>query len=239
MHVYLYLISATYVSAKRSAALAQGLEEAAPVPAMAIRLEAEGQGLWAALDELLARGASRIDLRPVGMPFSQSLERWLPSAAGAWLAQQSGSTPELFFASSPEHDAATVRTIARAELPLRRIGEKPAGEMGKGWDLPPAHRHHLLVCTGPRCHVKDAPNLADALKVEIRRAGLSDSCLVTTTGCVFPCNAGPVIVHYPRGDWYRVADLSDIQSFVATVLAKGGRLEHLIFHQTGVSHEPA
>lgn len=56
MHVYLYLISATYVSAKRSAALAQGLEAAAPVPAKAIRLEAKGQGLWAALDELLARG---------------------------------------------------------------------------------------------------------------------------------------------------------------------------------------
>ncbi|MDF9304186.1 (2Fe-2S) ferredoxin domain-containing protein [Tritonibacter mobilis] len=239
MHVYLYLISANYVSTKRFAALSRRLEELAPKPAMAIRLEADGVGLWQALDTLRARGARRIDLRPVGLPFSQSLENWLPGAAGAWCAQQSGVPPEVFFASSPEHDDDVIRAVASAEVSLQRVVDRPRGEIGKGWDLPPSHQHHLLVCTGPRCHLKDAPNLADHLKSEIRRAGLGDSCLVTTTGCVFPCNAGPVIVHYPRGDWYRVADLSEIQRFVKTVLVQGGRLEHLIFHQTGVSHETA
>ena len=239
MHAYLYLISATYVSAQRFAMLAQKLEGATAGPSLAIRLEAEGAGLWSALDELRARGATRIDLRPVALPFSQSLEKWLPAAAGAWLARQDLPVPELYFSASPESDMGVITAVARAELPMRRISAQPQGERGKGWDLPPSHQHHLLVCTGPRCHVKDAPNLADVLKVEIRRAGLGDSCLVTTTGCVFPCNAGPVIVHYPRGDWYRMADRADIQNFVATVLARGGRLESLIFHQIGVSHETA
>lgn len=237
MDAILYLISAQYVSAARFADLARGLETATPGLSRAIRLETEGDGLWAALDDLVASGADRIILRPVGLPFSQSLERWLPGAAGGWLSQRPVPQPKLFFADPVQNDTAVLRAVAQSDVTLRPITPTPRGHLGKGWDIPPAAQHHLLVCTGPRCHLHDAPNLANLLKQEINRAGLSDACLITTTGCLFPCNQGPSLVHYPAGHWYRIPDASALRRFVCEALKAGRIPSDLHFHTTGVSHE--
>ncbi|GHF05413.1 hypothetical protein GCM10016455_28360 [Aliiroseovarius zhejiangensis] len=239
MDAYLYLISASYVSHARFRTLSEALVRAAPCPAHAVRLDASGDGMWSALDALYAQGATRIELRPIGLPFSQSLEKWLPGAAGSWLDRQGAKAPDLFMAAVPQADSRVVHSAARARVALTRIRPKAAGEIGRGWDAPPDFRHHLLVCAGPRCHLKDAPSLADALKVELGRARVRSQCLVTTTGCLFPCNAGPVIVHYPQGHWYRVADLADIRCFVSQALREGTRPHHLLIHQTGDQYEPA
>lgn len=239
MDAYLYLISASYVSGAKYKRLADDLIAAAPCFALAVRLEAEGDAMWTALDQLVVHGASRIELRPIGLPFSQSLETWLPGAAGSWLARQGGDGPELYFAQALQTDPAVVRSAAWAQVTLKAIAPKPDGEIGKGWDRPPAFRHHLLVCAGPRCHLKDAPHLVDSLKAELGRRKISAQCLVTTTGCLFPCNNGPVIVHYPRGDWYRVRSVSEVKEFVSRALCAGDVPHHLRIHQTGEIHEPA
>ncbi len=236
----IYLLSASYVSAGKFGRLAAKLEAAAPAPAKAIRLEGRGEGLWAALDGARTSGATRIELRPVGLPFSQSLERWLPRAAGAWLARQADPHAiTIEFAMAPQEDLSVVETAARAKVPLRRVEPTPGGHRGKGWDAPPAFRHHILVCTGPRCHLHDAPSLIDALKQELAAAGLSQDCLVTSTGCLFPCNKGPVLVHYPAGHWYRVADLGDVRRFVTQAIARGMPIKDLIHHQSGDTYELA
>jgi (2Fe-2S) ferredoxin len=238
MDAYVFLISASYVSATRFRKLADALVEEAPCHAVALRLEGEGQSLWRVLDTLAAEGASRIQLRPIGLPFSQSLERWLPGAAASWLHKRGEAAPELFLARPAEEDARIVRNAARARVPASRIAPLPDGELGKGWDAPPEFRHHLLVCAGPRCHLKDAPHLVDVLKAELRRAGVSADCLVTTTGCLFPCNAGPVIVHYPKGHWYRVTDVADVRTVVTQAIGAGATPRHLLIHRTGDTHEP-
>jgi (2Fe-2S) ferredoxin len=235
----IYLVSANYVSAGTFRRLAVQLEESAPCFAQAIRLEGTGAGVWQALDAAKTEGATRIELRPVGLPFSESLARWLPGAVGSWLAQQT-DTFDVFLADVVQEDVAVVRTAARARVALRRIEPTPLGHKGKGWDAPPAFKHHLLVCAGPRCHLLDAPSLADALKHEINAAALSRDCLVTTTGCLFPCNQGPVAVHYPIGDWYRLPDISAVRRFVSEVLGQGAALAHFRIHQTGArTHEDA
>ncbi|SMR83490.1 (2Fe-2S) ferredoxin [Aliiroseovarius halocynthiae] len=239
MDAYLYLISASYVSQAKFRDLAETLIRAAPCTADAVRLEASGDGMWHALDALTAQGATRIELRPIGLPFSQSLQKWLPSAAGSWLDRQGPSAPNLFMAAALQADTRVVHSAARARVALTRIRPQTNGERGKGWDTPPAFRHHLLVCTGPRCHLKDAPSLVEAMKAELGRARVRSHCLVTTTGCLFPCNAGPVIVHYPHGNWYRVADLNDIRTFVAQALRANTIPKHLLIHQTEDHHEPA
>ncbi|WP_170331957.1 (2Fe-2S) ferredoxin domain-containing protein [Ruegeria arenilitoris] len=239
MDAFIYLISANYVSQSRFRHLANALIEAAPTEARAVRLEASGDGLWHALDDLTEQGAKRIELRPIGLPFSQSLENWLPNAAASWLHRRTITAPELFFAKPLQMDSDVIRAAANADVLLKPIRPKPSGELGKGWDSPPAFRHHLLVCAGPRCHLKDAPNLVDALKKELGHAGKSSECLVATTGCLFPCNAGPVIVHYPHGDWYRVENLDDIRTFVSQALCAGTTPRSLLIHQTGDTHEPA
>lgn len=237
MDARIYLISASYVSQSRFQALADGLAAAAPCAAVAVRLEASGEGLWRALDDMATLGATRIELRPVGLPFSQSIEAWLPGAVGAWLARQTGTRPKVLLAEAPQADPSVLGHVARAEVPLTEVEPRPDGELGKGWNSPPPHRHHLLVCTGPRCHLKDAPDLLAALKAELGRMQLASDCLVTAAGCLFPCNNGPVIVHYPKGDWYRVRDLADVRSLVARVLCAGDVPQSLLIHQSGETHE--
>jgi (2Fe-2S) ferredoxin len=234
MDTTLYLVSAQYVSAGRFAALARTLEATAPGIAKAIRLEGEGKGLWAALDDLAASGAARITLRPIGLPFSESLERWLPGAAGSWLAARGGQAPTLLIADPVQSDPEVVAAAARATVTLRPIAPRAGGHHGKGWDMPPAARHHILICAGPRCHAQDAPDLAALLKQEIAREKLSDHCLVTTTGCLFPCNKGPSLVHYPAGHWYRIPDASALRRFVSEALLAGRIPTDLHYHTTGV-----
>lgn len=239
MNATLFLISASYVSARRAGTLIARLEATAPGPAMAIRLDGDGTGLWAALDTLAARGARAITLRPLGLPFSQSLERWLPGAAGAWLARRGAGAPALHMATSPEHCDTALAAVTRARVTTRPIAATPRGHVGKGWDDVPPMRHHLLVCAGPRCHLHDAPSLAATLKAEIARAGLTRACLITLTGCLYPCNRGPVLVHYPAGDWYRLPDTDAVRHFVHSALTMGQRPPDLHFHTTGETHEPA
>ena len=239
MDAFIYLISANYVSQSRFRDLANALTEAAPVLARAVRLEVSGDGLWHALDELTALGVTRVELRPMGLPFSQSLEKWLPNAAASWLYKRGETAPKLFFAKPLQTDPGVIQAAATADVAVTPIKPKPCGELGKGWDSPPAFRHHLLVCAGPRCHLKDAPHLTDALKAELGRVGKSSDCLVATTSCLYPCNAGPVIVHYPHGNWYRVESLDDIRTFVSQALCAETIPQSLLIHQTGVTHEPA
>ncbi|WP_323778390.1 (2Fe-2S) ferredoxin domain-containing protein [Leisingera sp.] len=229
----LYLVSAQYVSQARFGALACGLLEHAPCRAEVIRLEAKGPGLWEALDTLCNAGAQHIELYPIGLPFSQSLERWLPKAAGAWLARRDGDLPELFFAAPVQGDAALLQRAAQPDVQLTPIAVCPSGEKGKGWDKPPSFRHHLLVCTGPRCHLQDAPSLVGMLKLEVARAGLSAECLVTSTGCQFPCNRGPSLIHYPEGHWYQLPNVDAVRDFVSRALVAGEILHEHHFFTSG------
>lgn len=240
MDANLYLISAAYVSEAKFRKLADKLVAAAPCEALAIRLEGSGGGLWAALDRLAANGATRIEIRPIGLPFSQSLERWLPGAAGAWLDRYAPPAPALFFAEPPGEDDGVTARAARARVRLRPVARQPGGERGKGWDAPPPEmRHHLLVCTGPRCHLRDAPGLVPLLKEELGKARQTSRCLITATGCIYPCNHGPVLVHYPAGRWYRLPDAAAVRDFVRIAISGDGIARDYLFHTTGEHHEPA
>jgi (2Fe-2S) ferredoxin len=237
MDAFIYLVSASYVSEGKFRSLANALVAAAPCRAIALRLDTSGDGFWHALDQLTAEGATQIDLRPIGLPFSQSLEAWIPKAAGSWLDTYEGEPPEVFFAEPLQSDNALIKHAANAAARRKQGTPRPNGEIGKGWDEPPAFKHHILVCTGPRCHLKDAPNLLAALKVELGHARLSSDCLVTSTGCLFPCNNGPVLIHYPVGNWYRITDLTGLRTFVSHALRAGTIPQNLLIHQTGEIHE--
>ena len=103
--------------------------------------------------------------------------------------------------------------------------------LGKpGWTDPPDFDFHLLVCTGPRCQMRDASSLSHILKAECAEAGIAKRCLTTTTGCIFPCNKGPVVAVYPQGDWFHVPDRTAARRLVREVLCEGFTLPDLHFH---------
>ncbi|WP_281982367.1 (2Fe-2S) ferredoxin domain-containing protein [Thalassorhabdomicrobium marinisediminis] len=239
MRATLYLISQSYVSGRTLRGLMDGLCAATDGPSRAVRLERDGAGLWQALSALASDGATEITLRPVGLPFSQSLLAWLPGAAGEWLTRGEAAGMRLHLAEDVACDAGVLARIARAPVSSQPILPRVQGSHGKGWDRPPAHRHHILVCTGPRCHLRDAPDLLGLLKAELNRLFIGDDCLVTATGCLFPCNAGPTVVVYPAGRWFRLPDATAVRRFAETVLQRNQPLPDYETFNTGDLHEPA
>lgn len=239
MQATLYLISQSYVSGRNLRDVMDGLCAATDGAARAVRLEQDGASMWQALSAMRADGASDITLRPVGLPFSQSLMSWLPGAAGDWLARGENAGVQLWLADDTASDADVLSTIARSPVGRRAILPKPQGSLGKGWDEPPAYKYHILVCTGPRCHLRDAPDLLGLLKAEINRLQLGQDCLVASTGCLFPCNAGPVVVLYPRGQWFQLPDAHAVRAFADTVLYRNRPLPEYETFRIGEIHETA
>lgn len=71
--------------------------------------------------------------------------------------------------------------------------------------------HHIMVCQSFRakgdpkglCH-KQTDGLLQYMEEEILDRGLD--CLITATGCMKQCEAGPVMVIYPENDWYKTVN---------------------------------
>jgi len=68
--------------------------------------------------------------------------------------------------------------------------------------------YHFFVCNSFRlsgepqgtCNRKEAPELLRYLEEEIVDRGIDG--MVSSTGCLKACDRGPVMIVYPRGDWY-------------------------------------
>lgn len=234
----LYLITQPYLSAARQRKLSAGLVAASGVPAAVARMEGVDAGPMAALDGLVAGGARNILVQPVGLPFSDSLAAWLPGALAHWLSQPRDVAVALALAGDQVAEADVLQAVADAALAgapaARPIVPEDASITNPGWQAPPSFRHHLLVCTGPRCTFREAGTIRQALDSELRRAGMQEDCLITLTGCLFPCNQGPTIAVYPSGRWYRLETQADVARF-ATALAADDPLPELTIHE--VIHE--
>lgn len=237
-----FCISQQYLSAGRQAALAEGLLAASPVPARLVRLEGTGPHLGMVLDELADEGHGRILVQLLGLPFSQSLAAWIPGVLAHWKAER-GDGVELLLGDDDLIDADMLGRMAQAAVDrtdgaVAITDQKPS--LGKpGWNKAPPFKHHLLVCTGPRCHFRGAPNLKIALTEALTAAGLSKECLVATTGCLYPCNQGPLLAAYPRGEWYRLLDREAVERFVTTVIGAGEALPDLIVQHVAPLEAPS
>lgn len=230
----LYLISQQHLSAQRQRMLAQILAEATTLPSSLIRLEGVGQHLGQALSDIAEGGYRTLLVQPVGIPFSQSLAAWLPGVLAQWLDQNTGLGMTLTLGEDQSESAEVLGVVASNTL-ASAISAKPISDikpsLGKpGWQNPPPFRHHILVCTGPRCHFRDAANLKLALAESLTAAGLSSDCLTATTGCLYPCNQGPMLAVYPRGEWYRLVTRPEVDRFVAGVIGKGVTQHDLLIH---------
>lgn len=227
-------ISQQHLSAARQRALADAVASGAPIPARLVRLEGTGPHLGDVLDELVALGHRTILVQPLGLPFSQSLAAWLPGVLAHWKQQRPEAGVELLLgtgeAIAPETIGGIVAAAISADGATPIADQRPS--LGKpGWNRPPPFRHHLIVCTGPRCHFRGAPNLKLALSEELARTGLAGECLVATSGCLYPCNQGPLLAAYPRGEWYRLLDRSEVARFVEAVIGRNEPVSDLMVHR--------
>lgn len=68
-----------------------------------------------------------------------------------------------------------------------------------------------VSCGATRC----GKELAEQLKDEVKKAGLTRKVRVTKTYCLDVCEEGPNVILYPDGVWYKRTKLSDIPTILA------------------------
>ncbi|NLJ60554.1 MAG: NADH-quinone oxidoreductase subunit NuoF [Firmicutes bacterium] len=83
------------------------------------------------------------------------------------------------------------------------------------------YRSHVLVCGGTPCILEGCKAVRDALTEELKRRGLDEEVRVVETGCLGPCDLGPVIVVYPEGTLYEKVAVRDVSEIVEEHLLKG------------------
>ncbi len=228
-----FCLSQPNLNARREEALARLIAQACALPSAVVRLEGTGPGIGPVLSALADKGHRRILVQPLGLPFSPGLAAWLPGVLAHWSAQRNDPDTALFLGNETIADAGISAIVDAAVLGRDVIAiayRKPS--LGKpGWNAPPAFTHHILVCTGPRCQFHGAPNLKLALDAALNEAGVKKNCLIATTGCLYPCNQGPLLALYPRGEWFRLPDPAAVQRFVKTVIVEGGEVPDLVAHR--------
>ncbi|WP_433342862.1 (2Fe-2S) ferredoxin domain-containing protein [Micromonospora sp. CA-111912] len=170
------------------------------------------------LDLVHADGVREVRLEPVSTDDLTYARSWVGRVAGHWHRQQI-DPPVIRFGE---------RTITGREAPL----SSPA------WDAPPPYRHHLLLCRGPRCSARGADETYRALVGALVEHRLTDSdVLMAQTGCLFPCNHGPVAVVHPDGAWYGPVRPGDAARLVREHLCAGRPVDDLRLGSRTISTE--
>ncbi|MFZ5923677.1 MAG: NAD(P)H-dependent oxidoreductase subunit E, partial [Bacillota bacterium] len=90
-------------------------------------------------------------------------------------------------------------------------------------------RAHVLVCGGAGCVSSGCKEVEEALIDEIEKHGLGKEIRVVTTGCMGPCELGPVAIVYPEGVLYRKLRADDAREIVREHLLKGRIVERLLY----------
>jgi (2Fe-2S) ferredoxin len=103
------------------------------------------------------------------------------------------------------------------------------------FELPQLYRHHAFGChterppSHPRgsCGAQGAQPLWDRMNKALEKERLSDIGF-TAAGCLGFCSAGPLMVVYPEGVWYRPNVVEDIDEIVESHFKQGKRVDRLV-----------
>jgi len=165
--------------------------------------------LPAALTACRTAGARRILVVPIFIPGDPNLLQWLTKVIRRWQE----AAPDVAVTMAEPLSEATALSEAVCHLiansdptPDVRQSSPPNWENDPdGWSKIPDHRYHLLFCRGPRCTALGADELWPYLQEQLAAHGLRrepERVLCANTGCLYPCNLGPVMIIYPDGVWY-------------------------------------
>ena len=90
-------------------------------------------------------------------------------------------------------------------------------------------RMQVLVCAGGACISSHSQEVKDALERELHVHHLSDEVKIIETGCMGPCEHGPLVLVYPEGVLYRRVAADDVAEIVEEHCLKGRVVQRLLF----------
>lgn len=99
-------------------------------------------------------------------------------------------------------------------------------------------RSHVLVCGGAPCVSGGCRAVKEALIREVSASGLDREVKVIETGCLGPCELGPVVVVYPDGTHYSNVTAADVREIVSEHLVKGRPVSRLMMTDNQVAVTP-
>ena len=88
--------------------------------------------------------------------------------------------------------------------------------------------HTIAVCCGASCISSGAEELLQKLQEEIKLKGLENEVQVIPTGCMGPCNKGPLVKHLPDNTIYQRVDCDNIATIVQRQLIEKMPIEELL-----------
>ncbi|KKM10429.1 hydrogenase [Clostridiales bacterium PH28_bin88] len=99
------------------------------------------------------------------------------------------------------------------------------------------YRAHVLVCAGAGCVSSGCQAVKQSLLQQLKSFGLEKEVRVVETGCMGPCDLGPVVVVYPEGVFYQRVKPEDTEEIVGQHLYKGRVVNRLVYRSVD-SQEP-
>jgi NADH:ubiquinone oxidoreductase subunit F (NADH-binding)/(2Fe-2S) ferredoxin len=97
-------------------------------------------------------------------------------------------------------------------------------------------RLQVLLCSGSACQSAGALELKRALVEAIADLGLTEEIQIVETGCMGPCELGPILLVYPEGTYYVRVKPEDAREIAEEHFLKGRPVRRLLW--TGPGPEP-
>jgi len=90
-------------------------------------------------------------------------------------------------------------------------------------------RLDVLICTGANCLSSRSLEFKKKLEEELERRQLQEEVNIVGTGCMGPCQLGPVMIVYPEGSFYVKLKDEDIPQIVEEHFLKGRPVKRLLW----------
>ncbi|KQC05130.1 MAG: NADH dehydrogenase [Candidatus Cloacimonas sp. SDB] len=89
-------------------------------------------------------------------------------------------------------------------------------------------RTDVLLCCGSGCVSAGSLKIKSKLIEVIEQHGLSSEINIIETGCMGPCDYGPVMLVYPEGIFYKKVQVKDVEELVEEHFLKGRPVKRLM-----------
>jgi len=90
-------------------------------------------------------------------------------------------------------------------------------------------RLDVLICAGGACISSHSLEIEEELKKQIDKYNLKDEVRIIETGCMGPCQFGPLMLVYPEGILYKQLTTKDVEEIVREHFLKGRIVEKHLF----------
>jgi NADH-quinone oxidoreductase subunit F len=92
---------------------------------------------------------------------------------------------------------------------------------------------HIMMCGGAGCISSKCLDVVAAIKESLSKNGMADQVQIILTGCLGPCDMGPVAIVYPDATFYRRLKPKDAEAIVEEHIMKGNLVQRLMYRAPG------